>query len=124
MSEKVPVNNIEEQTIGTVSFADEVVAVIAGVAVTEVPGVKGLSGNLQSGVNEMLGRRTPAKGVHVEIEDRDVTVDTSVVLKSGYKIPEVGKAIQDNVKKAVETMTGLNVKTVNVHVSSVDFSEN
>ena len=123
MSEKVPVNNTEEQTIGSVSFADEVVAVIAALAVTEVPGVKGLSGNLQSGVNEILGRKTPAKGIHVELDERNVSVDTSVVIKSGYKIPEVGRAIQDNVKKTVETMTGLTVTTVNVHVASVDFSE-
>ena len=123
MSEKMPVNNTEEQTIGSVSFADEVVAVIAALAVSEVPGVKALSGNLHSGVNEILGRKTPSKGIHVELENRNVIVNTSVILKSGYKIPEVGKAIQDNVVKTVETMTGLTVKTVNVHVASVDFSE-
>lgn len=121
MSERMPIDITMKGSLGTVSFAEEVVTVIAGLAVQEVPGVLSLTGNISSGINEMFGRKSLTKGVRVEVENYDVSVDVSVVLLGGYKIPQVGHAIQDNVKKAIETMTGLNVTNVNVHVASISY---
>ena len=108
---------------GTVTFANEVLATIAGIAVTEVEGVAGMAGGFKDGIVEMLGRKNFTKGVKVVVADSAVTVDALVVLDYGVKAPEVCKNIQMNVAKALDIMTGLAVSAVNIFVQGVKFKE-
>lgn len=111
--------NIDNMEYGQVKISDEVVAVIAGLAATEVPGVAGMSGGLAGGIAEMLGRKNLSKGVKVEVGDKETAVDLFIVVEYGAKIPDIAWEIQENVKKAIESMTGLQVVEVNVHVQGV-----
>lgn len=106
---------------GTIRIADEVVAIIAGMAATEVEGVSAMSGGIAGGIAEALGRRNLAKGVKVEVGTEEAKVDLHIVVQYGKRIPDVAWEIQDRVKKAVEKMTGLKVLQVNVHVQGVSF---
>lgn len=107
--------------MGTIQIAPEVIGVIAGLATVEVEGVAGMSGGISSGIAELLGRKNLTKGVKVEVGQREAAVDVSIVIEYGYKIPEVSAEIQRNVKRSIETMTGLHVVEVNVHVHDVHF---
>lgn len=106
---------------GSVRISDEVVATIAGIAATEVEGVAGMGGGIVGGITEMLGRKNLAKGVKVEVGEREAALDMFVVVDYGVRIPEVALRVQENVKRAVESMTGLSVVEVNVHVQGVAF---
>ncbi len=112
-----------QEDTNTVKIANDVVATIAGIAAAEIEGVAGMSGNMVSGLSQMLGKKQLTKGVKVEIADSDVTIDISIVVEYGRKIPEVAGAIQEAVTNAVGDMTGLNVVAVNVHVTGVQFVE-
>lgn len=116
--------------VGTVTISEDVIATIAGTAAMEVEGVLGISQNLKDlkdmkvkalkgGIAEMLGYKSLSKGVKVEVADSDVKIDMYVSTEFGVKIHETAEKIQQNVKSAVETMTGLNVTVVNVNVASV-----
>ena len=105
--------------LGNIHISEEVLAGIAAAAALEVEGVSGLAANLGSDIAELLGKKTLAKGVHVQMEDEKVTVDLSILMSYGNTIPEVGKAVQDGVKNAVESMTGLTVAAVNVGVGGI-----
>jgi uncharacterized alkaline shock family protein YloU len=108
--------------LGTIKISDEVVAVIAGLAATEVPGVAGMSsGGIAGSVAEMLGRKNLSKGVKVEVGEKEAAVDLFTVVEFGVQIPDVALKIQENVKRAIEKMTGLNVVEVNVHIQGVAF---
>ncbi len=107
--------------MGNIQIAPEVIEVIAGLAAIEVDGVKGMSGGFASGVAELLGRKNLSKGVKVEVGQREAAVDVSIVIEYGSRIPEVAAAIQSNVKNAIESMTGLLVIEVNVHIHDVHF---
>ena len=109
--------------LGTIRIADEVVSIIAGLAATEVDGIAGMSGGLVGGIAEMLGRKNFAKGVKVEVGEKEAAADLYVIVKYGVRIPDVALAVQENVKQAIETMTGLSVVEVNVHVQGVGFPE-
>jgi len=100
--------------------ADDVVAGIAGIAAAEVAGVAGLGGGLGLGLGEVLGKRTSARGVRVEIGMREAAVDVYLHVAYGVQIPVVAQRVQENVKRAVESMTGLEVIEVNVHVQGLD----
>ena len=109
----------QEQNSG-IQIADDVVAVIAGVAVSEVPGVAGMSGGFAGGITEVLsGKKNLAKGIKVVIEEDKVKIDVNIIVEYGARIPDVAFEIQNRVKKAVESMTGLKVIEVNVHVQGV-----
>ncbi len=104
-----------------IKIADDVVAVIAGVAVSEVQGVYEMSGGFAGGISEVLsGKKNLAKGIKVEINDKTTKIDVNIIVEYGTRIPDVAFEIQNKVKKAVETMTGLNVVEVNVHVQGVN----
>lgn len=112
----------EENTgMGAIRIANEVVSIIAGLAATEIEGVAGMSGGIAGGIAEMLGRQNLSKGVEVEVGETEAAVDLYVVMWYGVKIPDVAWDIQDNVKQAIENMTGLEVVEVNVHVQGVKF---
>ena len=106
---------------GRIVFADEVVATIAALAVSDVEGVSTMSGGVVEGLTEMLGKKSLTKGVKVEVGQEEAAVDVSVSIRYGYKIKEVCEKIQTAVKSAIETMTGLRVVEVNVFVQSVVF---
>ncbi|MHB8169928.1 MAG: Asp23/Gls24 family envelope stress response protein [Thermincolia bacterium] len=108
---------------GSIRIADEVVGVIAGLAATEVNGIAGMSGGIAGGIAEMLGRKNLAKGVKVEVGEKEAAIDLYVIVEFGTRIPEVASEIQANVKQAVESMTGLVVVEVNVHVQGVAFPQ-
>ncbi len=104
-----------------IKIADDVVAVIAGVAVSEVQGVYEMSGGFAGGISEVLsGKKNLAKGIKVEINEKTTKIDVNIIVEYGTRIPDVAFEIQNKVKKAVETMTGLAVTEVNVHVQGVN----
>jgi uncharacterized alkaline shock family protein YloU len=107
--------------LGILKIADDVVAIIAGLAATDVEGVAGMSGGLAGGIADMLGKKNLAKGVKVEVGDKQAKIDVFIVVKFGARIPDVAWSIQENVKKAIESMTGLEASEVNVHVQGVSF---
>ena len=117
---KTEVSKVEAEG-GRILFADEVVATIASLAVSDVEGVSALSGGMVEGITEMLGKKNMTKGVKVEVGQEEAAVDVSVSVRYGYKIKEVCEKIQAAVKSAIETMTGLRVVEVNVFVQSVVF---
>ena len=104
-------------------IADEVVSIIAGLAATEVEGIAGMSGGIAGGIAEMLGRKNFAKGVKVEVGEKEAAVDLYIIVKYGVRIPDVALAAQENVKQAIENMTGLSVVEVNIHVQGVGFPD-
>lgn len=112
-----------QEDTNTVKIANDVVATIAGIAAADIEGVAGMSGNMVSGLSQMLGKKQLTKGVKVEINDNEVAIDISIVVEYGRKIPEVAGAIQEAVTTAVGDMTGLTVTAVNVHVTGVQFVE-
>ena len=116
----VDVIDNEGMEYGSVKIANEVVAIIAGLAATEVDGVAGMSGGVTSGITEALGMKSLSKGVKVEVGEKECAIDLFVVINYGSRISEVAESIQENVKNAVETMTGLNVVEVNVSVQGVN----
>ena len=105
--------------IGSVKIANDVVATIVGLATMEVEGVAGMSGGIAGGLTELMGKKNLTKGVKVEATDVDVTVDVFVIMEFGVVLPDVAEKVQNNIKKAVENMTGLQVAAVNVHIQGV-----
>ena len=123
MSEKTTNGDIQvvsDNGNGKVSFANDVIAVIASLAATEVEGVAGLNTGVISGIAEKLGRKSYTKGVKVEVGEEEVAVDIYLIVDYGVKIHEVSKKVQDAVKKAIENMTGLKVVEVNIYIESIN----
>lgn len=114
-------NELATSELGTIRVADDVVAVIAGLAAMEVEGVAAMSGGFVGGIAEVLGRRNLSKGVKVEVGVEEAKVELHIIVEYGNRIPDVAWNIQESVKKAIEQMTGLRVLQVNVHVQGVNF---
>ena len=121
---KLRYSTSENINIGTVQIADDVVAIIAGLAATEVEGVKAMAGNITNELVAKLGMKNLSKGVEVEVDNNKVKASLSLILSYGYNIPEVSKVVQDKVKTAIENMTGLTVSAVNVRIANVDIENN
>jgi uncharacterized alkaline shock family protein YloU len=115
--------NEERSQWGTIKIANEVVGIIAGLAATEISGVYGMSGGITGGITEVLGMKNLAKGVKVEVGEKEAAIDLFVIMDYGVRIPDVSLQMQENVKRAVESMTGLTVVEVNVHVQGIKFPE-
>lgn len=115
------VPDYEKTEMGNIQIAPEVIEVIAGLATIEIEGVAGMSGGFAGGIAELLGRKNLSKGVKVEVGQKEAAVDVSIIIEYGQKIPEVASLIQENVKRAIESMTGLDVIEVNVHIHDVQF---
>ena len=117
--EQENVEEIEEND--GIEISGDVIAVIAGVAVSEVQGVASMSGGFAGGITEVLsGKKNLAKGIKVDKEDEKVKIDVNIIVEYGSRIPDVAFEIQNRVKKSVESMTGLKVEEVNVHVQGVN----
>ncbi len=108
---------------GVVRIADDVVSVIAGMAAIEVEGIAGMSGGIASGLTERLGIKHLQRGVKVEVGEKEAAIDLYVMVDYGARIPEVAQRCQERVKTAVESMTGLKVVEVNVHIQGVAFPD-
>ena len=118
--EKEKINNAYNiADIGTVQIADEVIAVIAGLASTEVEGVVKMSGNITNEIVSKLGMKNLSQGVKVEINDNQVEVKLNLLLRYGVSIPKTSQEVQDKVKNAIETMTGLTVTSVNIRIAGI-----
>lgn len=113
----------DEHVVGEVQIADEVVAIIAGLAATEVKGVASMYGNITNGLVAKLGMKNLSKGVKIAVEGGSVAVDLTINMEYGYNIPEVTSAVQERVENAIETMTGLQVKHVNIRIAGVNLEE-
>lgn len=114
---------IKEDQMGVIRVADEVVSIIAGLAATEVEGVASMAGNITNEIVAKTGVKYLAKGIRVEVLDGIVTVDVNLNIKYGYAIPEVSGNVQERVRTAIETMTGLEAGTINVRIASVDMTD-
>jgi len=106
---------------GKIMFSPDVIATIAGLAAVEVKGVAGMSGGVVEGLTEKLGRKNLSKGIKVEVGTEEAAIDVSIIVQYGFRIADVCAQIQNDVKNAVETMTGLRVVEVNVYVQGVSF---
>ena len=129
------VNNVENVNVeetaevslenAHIKIADDVIAVIAGAAASEVPGVASMAGGFAGGISEVFsGKRNFAKGIKVEAGEKETRIDVNIIVEYGVRIPDVAFEIQNRVKKAVEGMTGLKVVDVNVHVQGVNTDAN
>lgn len=121
MEEEKDINIESEETVITdqdesIKIANDVVASIAGVAVSEVPGVYGMAG----GITEIFGKKGLTRGIKVEVGEKETKIDVNIIVEYGARIPDVAFEIQNRVKKAVETMTGLNVSSVNIHIQGIN----
>ncbi len=121
--ENLPVKvDVDLQNGGTITYANEVIATIAGVAANEIDGIAGMC--VSGGFSEILGRnRTITKGVKVEVGSQEAAVDLYIVVEYGQPIQKVAAEVQENVRKALESLTGLHVVRVDVHVQGVSFEK-
>ncbi len=110
----------KDGNVGSIRIANEVVAIIAGLAATEVAGVAGMSGGIAGDIVEILRGKNLSKGVKVEVGEKETAIDLFIIVEYGVRIPDIAWEIQNKVKKAVETMTGLNVVEVNINVQAVN----
>ncbi len=104
---------------GTISYSEDVIAIISGLAAAEIQGVAGMSGDLKSGIGELLGRKDLSKGIKANITNEEVVIDINIIVVYGSIISDVALEIQKSIKRAVEGMTGLKVMGVNVYVQGV-----
>lgn len=117
-NQKVEEINVTEDS--SVVISEEVVSVIAGVAVSEVSGVVDTAGGFAGGLSEVLsGKKKLSKGIKVEVGEKETKIDVNIIVEYGIRIPDIAFEIQSRVKKSVKEMTGLDVVAVNVHVQGV-----
>ncbi|MGM9987084.1 MAG: Asp23/Gls24 family envelope stress response protein [Bacillaceae bacterium] len=112
-----------EEKLGKVEIAPEVIEVIAGIATTEIEGVVSMRGSFASDVVERLGRKNHGKGVKVDLSEEGIKIDIFVQMRFGVSIPTVAEQVQENVRQALLTMTGLELKEVNVHIVGIQFDK-
>ena len=112
------------KSLGDVVIANEVLAIIAGIAATEVEGVHSMDGGWSGQFISKLGIKDLARGVKVQVRDGEVQVDLSLNMEYGYAIPKVSDLVQDKVSASINNMTGLNVSEVNIRISGVVDKEN
>lgn len=110
----------EDEKIGAVQIADDVVAMIASLAATEVEGVGAMVGNITNELMSKVGMKKLTKGVKVEILEQVVSVDLAITMEYGYNIPQTCQAVQNKVKASIENMTGLEVSDVNIRIAGVN----
>ncbi len=114
----------KDADVGKVNISNDVVGSIAGIATAEIDGIYGMSGSVASGIAEKLGaKKSPSKGVKVDIKPGGAVIDLYVIVEFGMRIPELAWNVQQNVKNSVETMTGIDVARVNVHFDGLHINE-
>jgi uncharacterized alkaline shock family protein YloU len=113
----------EQEQSGVIRISDDVVSTIAGLAALETPGIAAMSGGISEGLAKRLSGKNAQKGVSVEVGQLEAAIDLRVIIQYGSKIQDVCRDLQENVREAVENMTGLRVVEVNVKVEGVAFKE-
>jgi len=113
------ISDNQDETINTIKISNDAVAMYAGIAISEVQGVYGMSGTLAGITEAISGKKSYTKGVKVEVNENNAKIDVNIIVEYGARIPDVAFEIQTKVKKSVETMTGLKVSEVNVNVQGV-----
>ncbi len=121
---KINHSSYDIEEVGHVQIADEVIAVIAALAATEVEGVSHMSGNITNELVSRLGMKNLSRGVKLTLHEEQVSVDLNLVLSYGVSIPDISKEVQEKVKSAIETMTGLTVNEVNIRIAGIQTDEN
>lgn len=111
---------VSEEKIGAVQIADDVVAMIASLAATEVEGVSAMAGNITNELMSKVGMKSLTKGVKVDVIENNVIIDLAVTMEYGYNIPATSQKVQAKVKAAVENMTGLNCTDVNIRIAGIN----
>lgn len=111
----------ENPVDSSLKISNDVIAIIAGIAAGKVEGVVEMSAGITGGITDMLGMKNLSKGIKVEVDNDQVTIDLAITVEYGVKLSEVGKTVQIDVKETVENMTGLNVSAVNVNIQDVSF---
>ena len=114
---------LENGNMGQVQIANEVVAIIAGLAATEVEGVASMAGNITNELVSKLGKKSLSKGIRVKVEDGIVNVNVALNIAYGYSVPKTCKKVQEKVKAAIENMTGLEVEKVDIQIANVSISK-
>ena len=109
----------KNESFGTVTFATEVIAAIAGIAAADVPGVADMSGGFIDGVAQLLGRKNYSKGIKVDLGQHEVAIEASIVAQYGIPIQKIAYEIQNRITTAIESMTGMNVTGVHVKVQAL-----
>ncbi|BEP28993.1 Asp23/Gls24 family envelope stress response protein [Helicovermis profundi] len=115
--------NIDSLEYGNVNISDDVIGIITSIAASEIKGVSGLYGGFTDNLGEKLGIKNLKKGIKIDIQDEKVNVLLNIVVDYGIKIPDISWKIQENVKNAIESMTGLLVNEVNIHVHGINISK-
>lgn len=121
MSENLTIDMEKDQDNGQITYANEVISTIVSVATTEVDGISGIVG--ASSISGILAKGKTPRGVRVDMDGQDVNVDVSVTVDYGMPIQKVGRNAQENVRKSIESMTGLHVEKVDLHVVGVSFEK-
>ena len=109
--------------LGNIHISEEVLALIAAAAVLEVEGIGGLAANLGTDLAELLGKKNLSRGIHILVEEESVTVDLGILVKYGYTIPDVARAVQEAVAGSIEATSGLTVAAVKGNVGGVVFEK-
>jgi uncharacterized alkaline shock family protein YloU len=123
MSEQPLLNVSDDDSLGRVEIAPEVIEVIAGIAAAEVDGLYAMRGTFASGVAERLGKQTHNKGVRVELTDDGITIDVYCILNYGSSIPKVAENLQSTIRQSLKTMTQLDIAEINIHVVGINMDE-
>ncbi len=115
---------VSEDKIGNVKISTEVVATVAGIAAGEIKGVAGMNGSALGGIADILGgKKNKGKGVKVELGEDSCVLDLYIVVDYGVRIPDIAWEVQENVKNSVESMTGMTVEKINIHIEGVSFEK-
>jgi uncharacterized alkaline shock family protein YloU len=122
MAESRKSTQIKSDQLGEVRVADEVIAIIAGLAATEVEGVSSMAGNITNEIVSRLGMKNLSKGITVDVTEESIKVNVAINIAYGYSIPDVSAKVQERVCTAIENMTGLKVESVDVQIASVDMA--
>lgn len=119
MSEQPLLNVSEDNSLGTVEIAPEVIEIITGIAASEIEGLSSMRGNFASGVVERLGKKSHGKGVKVELTETGIMIDLYVVFDFGISIPQIAQKLQTNIRQTIKGMTALEIAEINVHVVGI-----
>ena len=119
MAESHLLHHGETTALGKVEVAPEVLEVMAGIAAEKVPGVASMRGNFATDVAERFGKKTHGKGIKVELNKETIDMEVYIVISMGHSIPAIAKKIQEQVKQAIETMTGIQLSQVNIHIVGI-----
>lgn len=119
MSEQPLLNVSEDNSLGTVEIAPEVIEIITGIAASEIEGLSSMRGSFASGVVERFGKKSHGKGVKVELTETGIVVDLYVVLDFGVSIPQIAQKLQTNIRQSIKGMTALEIAEINVHVVGI-----